>query len=490
MSNHMTAVGFPVNSDAVFNHYAAIAQFNGQVIEMSAGCYRRLVAGTGVELWLEEDSDGAITQMNPHFAGSTRMRVRIVNRLVTPRGNTVNNAFEAWADPEGEHEDQPGAYPFVFDSPDFHLYNAMELPLIEEVQIAAFAEDVRVCRSEEEFRAAPETGPLKLAVESFVPLHHFVAEGNMSVAYAKISGRVIETRTIENLLTPESFCWARLRTYGGEVDMVADPALLERAPVEGDIVFGSFWMSGRIPGRYADKSNQEITAGEAEPKLKTPDDYFQRAQYYAWSRKKYGKAVELLKEATRLDPGFASGYFLMGSVHQQADEHDQAIEAFENVLKINPSDSGAYNNLASAYQQLGRHEESIEVIGRWLRAEPDRDPPDFDGAYYSMALAYAGMGRVEEAEKICREKISEEKRGSYLGSLGSNFSWNGRHEDGIRLLDEALSLAPDDKHANFDLGWAYVRAGDREAAMRQYEILRGIDEEWAQALLDKMELVH
>jgi tetratricopeptide (TPR) repeat protein len=486
----MTAVGFPVTSDSVFNHYLAINQFNGQVIELGAGCYRRLADGAGVELWLEENGQGNPTQMNPHFAGATRMRVRIVNRLVTPRGETVNNAFAAWADPEGEHDDQPGAYPFVFDSPDFHLYDAMELPLIEEVQIAIFAEDVRVYRNEEEFRAADETGPLPLAVESFVPLDRLMAQGSLTFAYAKISGHVMETRIIENLLTPESFCWARLRTYGGEVDMVADPALLERLPVAGDIVFGYFWISGRIPGRYADETAREDATDEAEPKLETPDDYYQRAQYYAWSRHKYEKAIELLKEATRLDPGFTLGYFLMGNVYQQVDEYEPAIEAFEKVLKINPRDSGAYSNLASAYQQLDRHEESLAIIGRWLQAEPDREPPDFSDAYYSMATAYAGMGRVEEAEKICREKITEEKRGHYLGSLGSNFSWNGRHEDGIRLLEEALSMAPEDKHANFDLGWAYIRAGDRDAAMRQYEILLGIDEEWARALLDKMEPVH
>lgn len=271
MSNHMTAVGFPVSSDGEFDHYVAITQFNGQVIETSVCVYCRLLAGAGVELWLEEDSQGSPTQMNPHFSGATLMRVRIVNRVVTPRGAIVNNAFEAWADPEGDYENQTGAYPFVFDSPDFHLYDSMELPAIEEVQIAAFAENVSVYQSEAEMRAA-NTGALQYAVEAFVPLHHFAPEGGMTIAYAKISGRVIETRLIENQRTPESFCWARLRTYGGEVDMVADPALLERTPMQGDIVVGHFWLSGRIPGRYADESTQDVTPDETD-QLQTPDDY-------------------------------------------------------------------------------------------------------------------------------------------------------------------------------------------------------------------------
>lgn len=488
MPNHMTAIGFPVKGDAEFGHYAVITQFNGQLIETGVCNYRRMTAGDGVELWLEEDFAGAMAQMNPHFSGATRMRVRIVDRVVIPRGATVNNAFEGWADPDGANEEQLGAYPFVFDSPDFHLYDSMTLPLIEEVQIAAFVEDVSVYRSEEELRAA-NTGGLEYAVESFVPLNNFVGDGAMSVAYAKMSGRVIETRIIENQKTPESFCWARLRTFGGEVDMVADPALLERTLEAGDIVSGYFWLSGRIPGQCSADLTKETPADDEEVKLETPDDYRHRAEYYAWSRHKYGKAVELLKESVRIDPDFASGYFVLGNVYQQMDEHELAIAAFENVLKINPNDSGAYMNLTSAYDQLGRFEESLQVIDRWLPVELASESPDLDSVYYSMAITYSAMGRSEEAERVCREKISEAKRGSNLGSLGSNFSYHGRHEDGIRLLREALDLNPDDMHANFDLGEAYVRAGNREAALRQYEILRGINEGWAQALLDKIENV-
>lgn len=485
MPNHMTAIGFPVKGDAEFGHFAVITQFNGQLIETSACNYRRLAAGDGVELWLEEDLDGSIKQMNPHFSGATRMRVRIVDRVVIPRGATVNNAFKAWADPDGDNE---GAYPFVFDSPDFHLYDALELPVIEEVQIAAFVENVSVYRSEEELRAA-NTGALEYAVESFVPLNNFVAESAMTVAYAKISGRVIETRIIENQKTPESFCWARLRTFGGEVDMVADPALLERTPEEGDIVSGYFWLSGRIPGQCSAELTQETPADDEEVKLETPDDYRQRAEYYAWSRHKYGKAVELLKESVRIDPEFASGYFVLGNVYQQIDEYEHAIAAFENVLKINPTDSGAYMNLTNAYDHLGRFEESLQVIDRWLRVELASESPDLDSAYYSMATTYSALGRFEEAERVCREKISAAKRGSYMGSLGNNFSYHGHHEDGIRLLREALELNPDDVHANFDLGEAYVRAGDRQAALRPYETLCGINEAWAEALLKKIENV-
>lgn len=486
MANHMTAVGFPVANDGDFEHYAAITQFNGQLLETAVVNYRRLLVGAGVELWLEEDSQGNPKQLNPHFYGPSRMKLRIVGRSLTPRGDTANKAFEAWADPEGDHGSEPGAFPLVFDSPDFHLYDSMELPAIEEVQLAAFAEKISVYANETEMRADAESLPY--AVQSFVPLHHFVSPGNQSIAYAQISGQVVDSKIIENQKTPDSFCWAQLQTYCGEVDVVVDPTLLERVPVAGDIVRGYFWLSGRIPGRCVDEATEQ--PAEEEPKLETPDDYLHRAQHFAWGRHQYAKAIELLKEATRIDPNFLFGYFLLGNVLQETGAHEQAIEAFENVLRINPKDSGAFNNIANSYRGLGRLEESVALIKRWLAAEPDSDPPNFDGAYYSLALTRAGMGSFDEAERICREDISVTNRMRELGSLGVYFSSKGRHADAIRLLEEVVESNPDDMHANFNLGRVYASGGDREGALRQYEVLRGIDEAWAEALLNSLESIH
>jgi tetratricopeptide (TPR) repeat protein len=113
-----------------------------------------------------------------------------------------------------------------------------------------------------------------------------------------------------------------------------------------------------------------------------------------------------------------------------------------------------------------------------------------DSAYYSLALTQAATGNFAEAERICREDISAQNRLRELHSLGLNFSFLGRHEDAIRLLDEAREATPDELHANFDLGKAYLRAEQRELAIKQYEKLLEIDDAWAQALLDEIETVH
>jgi len=486
MPNHMTAVGFPVTSDAVFEHYAVITQLSGEPIPHAVGTYHRLPAGGGVELWLETSPNGSLVQMNPHFFGPARMRVHIESRVQTPRGNSTNNAFRGWALIDGDGEESDG-FPIVFDSPDFHLYDDVELPVIEQAQLAAFAETLDIFSDEREFNDANVDG-LPYAVKSFVPLHHFtLRQDDPSVAYARISGRVMETRLIENQLTPNSFCWAKLETYCGEVDLVVDPTILFRPIVAGDIVAGLFWLSGRIP-RLSSSETMRQPAQEEEPKLEMPEDYIHRAKHYGWTRNRYDKGLAILKEAGRIFPDDASIFFELGNFHEHQKEHREAIDAFERALEITPDNTTPFNNLANAYRNCGEYDKAIALVKRWLAVADDDSERDL--AYYSLALTQATMGSFAEAERICREDISAQNRVRELHNLGLNFSFLGRHEDAIRLLEEAREATPEELHANFDLGTAYLRAGQRELAMKQYERLLEIDDASAQALLDEIETVH
>lgn len=47
-------------------------------------------------------------------------------------------------------------------------------------------------------------------------------------------------------MSQQEFCWAKVRTLGGEMDVVADPQILEGFLVKDGVVSGSFWLSGRI----------------------------------------------------------------------------------------------------------------------------------------------------------------------------------------------------------------------------------------------------
>ena len=250
MPNHLTTLGFPVTTEKDFRHYVFLASEFGQKRESPNGSYTMWALGNGIELWVQTNLHKRILGMNPHFSGHSRMKVGLSRRIARNNQSILDGALYAWADPSDEQDVESGSYPFVFDLPDYDLYSDISIPGPATLQLAAFAHELQGFASEEDYYADQEGG-LTFAAESFIPSGLFTSftEGGASErleAQAFFSGHVLVTQVLTNPVTSQRFYWARVRTLGGEVDVVADPQVVRGKVVKGGIVKGDFWLSGRI----------------------------------------------------------------------------------------------------------------------------------------------------------------------------------------------------------------------------------------------------
>ena len=248
MPSHMSDLGFLVESKADFEALALKALEHGTELQTASGTYVRWSPGAQIELWMQLDADGDVVGLNPHYAGRTRMRVGLTARVPRPESSILDGAFHGWADPAAA-EPESGAFPFVFDVPDYELTGAVVVPSICDVQLAAFAHELQAYESAEAYAAAQQGG-VRFAAESFIPAGLFSGATGESTeppqAHAIFTGRVLDTALITNPVSEREFCWAHVRTLGGELDLVADPDLLSGYLTKGGIVSGSFWLSGRV----------------------------------------------------------------------------------------------------------------------------------------------------------------------------------------------------------------------------------------------------
>ena len=244
-ANHWSSIGFPLQTGIAILELAARAAKNGVPIEAGRGTYIRWSAGVGAELWAQTDRDGNLMGLNPHFSGDAKLRVRLEDRILYPGAPVLDGAFYGWANPDGARA-EGGDCPLVFDTPDYELHRLLELPVVMDVQLSAFARELHAFRDEAEFYAS-KWGE-SFAAESFVPSGLFEAAegGDPPQPYAIFTGYVVGTSLLTNPVTGAAFYWARVSTLGGEVDVVADPEVLEGTLVEGGVVCGWFWLSGRL----------------------------------------------------------------------------------------------------------------------------------------------------------------------------------------------------------------------------------------------------
>jgi TonB family protein len=174
---------------------------------------------------------------------------------------------------------------------------------------------------------------------------------------------------------------------------------------------------------------------------------FQLGQMYL-ERGEPDKAVEPFKQSISLDSKFAKAYVGLGHAYLRTDKRDLAIEAYQQAARVDPNYAEGDFYLGMLYWREDRHSEAVEAFNRAVKRDD------------KMLMAYVGLGRC-------------------YGALG-------RLQEAVESLKQAAKIKPDSLDAHVELGEIYVKLGDKEAAMNEYGILKGINPFLAERLLNKI----
>jgi hypothetical protein len=232
---------------------------------VARGEYRILTSNAGPQLWAAVDRRGRVVALTPHYAGTAVCRARLTDRITRADESRFEGAFDGWAlseSPTSPADASGDTVPLLFDAPDYLDHLELRLPALVDVQIAAFAFECTWHPDPEAFDAAQATAELPLAEEALAYLDAF-EEDPQRAAIAMLSARVTETAQQVNELSERGFRWASAHTLIGDIDIVADPAVVDGEPTAGGLVDGTFWLSGRITTVHA----QDPNAPRSRPRL-------------------------------------------------------------------------------------------------------------------------------------------------------------------------------------------------------------------------------
>jgi hypothetical protein len=250
VASHFSSIGLPLRSEADLDALTERTGPLAEPVDTDRGTYFRWTDPSGAEMWIQVGTGNELLGVSPHFVGKSVVRVRVTARADADSPSPLDGRFHGWADPPAaETGGADGAYPFLFDAPDAARYDALELPAVVTVQVAAFAHEVETFASLDAYNAA-QTGAVKFASQSFIPSGLFDPSGEAGPARAEaiFTGHVIEAERRTNRLTGAEFVWCLVDSLGGSFDVVIDPELVPDVPTVGGVVQGSFWLSGRITG--------------------------------------------------------------------------------------------------------------------------------------------------------------------------------------------------------------------------------------------------
>jgi len=219
----------------------------GTLIEAVHGDYRVWTPGAGAELWVNlHRGDGNTRELagaNPHFASDARMNA-IVEAIEPNADFALEGEIYAWASPGG---DEHGLYPFSASVPDFAASLATRsVPFRAELALAGFAHEVRWWANEEAYAASMRDEPTGFAATSIVPVGLFGSNTGRARSQGVVTGTIAASELRYNPATERPFRRLLVETYGGHIDILAAPDLVEGEPIVGGIARATCWLTARI----------------------------------------------------------------------------------------------------------------------------------------------------------------------------------------------------------------------------------------------------
>lgn len=248
---HAASVGFYDRGFAdLYQTFLRLCE-EGDLIEAGEFKYLKWSVGEHVELWTRVNDGKAEPLFQSYFVGDARMRVALLEKMPRREQAISDGAFLCRGGGFAGDGWVAGRNPFIFDAPAFHRYDGLTLPRLSLIHLAGFASRVNAFEDEDgydEAYPADEEGYC-WDYRHFIPLLMIKPRdetGELQPAHAEVSGYVRDAGLITNPETGLDFCWARLDTVGGEVDIVCAPDKLDGYLVSGGIAVANCYLCGRL----------------------------------------------------------------------------------------------------------------------------------------------------------------------------------------------------------------------------------------------------
>ena len=147
------------------------------------------------------------------------------------------------------------------------------------------------------------------------------------------------------------------------------------------------------------------------------------------------------------------------------------LQLWQDVVSKSPDKGRPLNNLGVALEEAGRRSEAFEALSRSIQVSPY-----YFKAYYNLADLYLASGQPQAALPLLEAaiKMKPDFTAAYV-KAGAALIRSKRFGDAAAFLERNLELVGGNGEAHFYLGAAYVFTGRREAALRELEIVTGLD---------------
>jgi len=160
------------------------------------------------------------------------------------------------------------------------------------------------------------------------------------------------------------------------------------------------------------------------------------------------------------DELYAKGYR-----HYIQGDFEDAINLYKKYLSVKESDADVWASLATCQLRMGRSQDAVASIRRAIKLRPGK------AAFYKQAaIIYDAVGQDDDIFVAAQKAIELGKRDSVtLTLLGKSYVHKNDYQQGMKYLQDAIELNPNNLKAHFYYAQTLVKVGKLEQAKQHFE---------------------
>ena len=195
----------------------------------------------------------------------------------------------------------------------------------------------------------------------------------------------------------------------------------------------------------------------------------QKARYYLASvlagLKEYDLAVEQLKSIPAKQDLYRDARTFATYILQSQSKYEEAISMLDELIEYSESENQKLLNLLFVLQREAEQDkDSIKTLLRLIELDPNNDR-----YLFSLGALYDQNGEKKRSITALRRAIElNSQNAEALNYLGYSYADQGIHlDEALELIQQAITLEPNNAYYIDSLGWAYFKLSKPEEALLQ-----------------------
>jgi tetratricopeptide (TPR) repeat protein len=198
---------------------------------------------------------------------------------------------------------------------------------------------------------------------------------------------------------------------------------------------------------------------------------------------RHDEALLAVDRAIALEPDGARGHYNRAIILENMKRLDDAVRAYDQAVAADPKLMEAHLNRGALLADLGRNEESLRDAEQACQLAPG------DGlAHFNRGCALAALEQLDEAlgafDRSCELTKDAVESSKIHFRRSSVLRRQGRSEDALAALDQALTGDPRPAQVNYERGVVLAELGRKQDAVNAYAAAVATDGKHALACHD------